>query len=307
MKHYLFIDYATQGYILAVGLLVLLFHNNRVPSWGWIVAAHGAVLVLVHLLIRLHGRRRPGGFLDFLRHFYPVLLYTGFYRETGLLNQMFMDGYLDPVFIRAEEAIFGFQPSLLFMELLPHLWVSEVFYASYFSYYVMIVGVGLALFLRDRRQFFHYVSLVSFVFYVCYFIYICLPVTGPRLFYRELGGYRLPAEVVAAAPAPAYPAVVEAGPFFQLMAWIYANFESPGAAFPSSHVAVAICTVYFSWRYLPRIRVLHAVVAGLLCLSTIYCRYHYAVDTAAGVLTAMVLMAIGQRLYARLDGPRRRP
>ena len=31
-------------------------------------------------------------------------------------------------------------------------------------------------------------------------------------------------------------------------------FEAPGAGFPSSHVAVALCTVYFSFRYLRPIR-----------------------------------------------------
>jgi hypothetical protein len=55
-------------------------------------------------------------------------------------------------------------------------------------------------------------------------------------------------------------------------------FESPGAALPSSHVAVAVCTVYFSFRYLPRIRYLHLIMAILLCGSTVYCRYHYVVD-----------------------------
>ena len=90
--------------------------------------------------------------------------------------------------MRLEAGIFGLQPSLAFMERLPYLPVSELFYASYFSYYVMIAGVGLALFCRNREQFFHYVSVVSFVFYVCYLIYIFTPVMGPRIFFREIVG-----------------------------------------------------------------------------------------------------------------------
>ena len=208
IKHYLFIDYVTQGYILLVGLLVLLFHNQTVPGWGWLVGAHVVLLVLVHLLVRANGRGRGGGVLDFLRHFYPVLLYAVFYRESGMLSQMFVTGHLDPVVIRWEQALFGFQPSMQFMASLPWLPVSEVFYASYFSYYVMIAGVGLALFLRRREAFFHYVSVLSFVFYVCYLIYIFLPVIGPRVFSRSLGGYTLPPDVQALAPAelPRFPA-----------------------------------------------------------------------------------------------------
>ena len=92
IKHYLFIDYATQGYILVVGLLVLLFHNQTVPIWGWLVLAHAALLILVHLMVRTNGRGRGGGVVDFLRHFYPVLLYAVFYRESGMLSHMFVSG-----------------------------------------------------------------------------------------------------------------------------------------------------------------------------------------------------------------------
>ena len=302
MKLYSFIDYATQGYMVLVGLLVLVFHGDQVPAWPLLVAAHGIGIALVHLLIRRHARGKTGRFLDFLRHFYPVLLYTGFYRETGELNQMFVSGYLDPFFIRLEATLFGLQPSLAAMTWLPHWWVSEVLYAAYFSYYVMIVGVGLALFLRNRGQFFHYVSVVSFVFYACYLVYIFTPVMGPRIFIREITDYRLPDDVQP-AEVPPYPAAVTSGPFFQIMAWIYRIFEAPGAAFPSSHVAVAVCTVCFSFYYLRRVRHVHLIVAVLLCLATVYCRYHYVVDVVAGLLTAAGLVPLGNWLYFRSRPP----
>src|SRR5512137_2620822 len=56
MKHYTFVDYATQAYAALVGLLVLLFHNHTVPGWQWLLAAHLLCLCLVHLLIRWHAR-----------------------------------------------------------------------------------------------------------------------------------------------------------------------------------------------------------------------------------------------------------
>ena len=149
MKNYRFVDYATQGYNAVVALLILFFHNDTIPAWRWLLAAHGLGLVSIHLLIQWHARVRPGKVLDFFRHFYPVMLYTAFFRETGAVNRIFFTDYLDPMVIRWEQALFGCQPSVLFMEKLPHLLVSEVFYAAYFSYYVMIAGVGLALFLRS--------------------------------------------------------------------------------------------------------------------------------------------------------------
>lgn len=298
MKHYGFIDYATQGYLALVGLIILVLHGNAVPAWGWLAGAHGVCLALVHWLIVAHAARPQHRLLDFLRHFYPVLLYTGFYRETGELNQMLHHGYLDAVFVRLDEQIFGFQPSIKLMEWLPFPLVSELFYVSYFSYYVMIAGVGLALYLRDRRHFFHYVSVVSFVFYICYLVYIFTPVIGPRMFYRDFMGHVLPAELIPPGLTEP-PESVQNGPFFQIMKWIYYYFEAYGSAFPSSHVAIALTTVYFTFQYLRPIRWVHLVVAMLLCISTVYCRYHYAVDVFGGALTAVVLVPLANHLYRR--------
>jgi membrane-associated phospholipid phosphatase len=301
VKNYTFVDYATQAYLALVGLLILFFHNDTVPGWPRLLGAHAVGLVLVHGLIQAHARSKTTWLLDFVRHFYPVLLYTALFCETGLLNRMFCKDYLDPIVARWEQALFGCQPSVLFMQKLPWLAVSELFYASYFSYYIMIAGVGIALFLRSRQQFFHYVSVVSFLFYVCYLIYIFLPVIGSRAFFHQVEGYALPAETQQLAVTDAYPEAVQAGVFFRIMRWVYRVFEAPGAALPSSHVAVALCTVFFSFRYLRRIRYLHLAVALLLCLSTVYCRYHYVVDALAGLAAAALLIPTGNWLYLKFS------
>ena len=297
LRPYTFIDYATQTYIAAVGLLILFFHGGKVPYWPALVVVHALCAGLVHRLIQTAAIGKPGPWLEFIRSFYPVILYTGFYRETGDLNRMFIPDYIDPAFIRMEAFVFGFQPSLEFMQRLPYVGLSEVFYAAYFCYYIMIAGVGIALFLRNREQFFHYISIISFVFYCCYSIYLFLPVIGPRTFFREIADYRLPDAVQQLGVGFNYPDNIQAGPFYQIMKVIYLYFEAPGAAFPSSHVAIAICTLYFSWRYLPRIRVPHGIVVVLLCLSTVYCRYHYAIDVLAGALTAITLIPVSNWLY----------
>lgn len=299
MRQYAFIDYVTQAYLLVVAGLILIGHNHTVAHWQALVAAHLVGVVLIHALLLGHASHPGSRALDFLRHFYPIILYTGFYRETGMLNRMFVADYLDAHFIQLDQRLFGFQPCLSFMDRLPYLWISEIFYGAYFSYYLMIFGVGLALYLRDRRQFFHYVSVASFVFYVCYLTYICLPVMGPRAFFREIDGFRLPDEVQAYAATPTYPDSVKAGACYQLMAWVYRHFEGPGAAFPSSHVAIATVTLWFSFLYLRRIRFYHLAVVTLLCLSTVYGRYHYVIDVLAGILTTLTLVPLGNYLYAR--------
>lgn len=298
-RHYMFIDYITQGYIVLVGLIILFLHNATVPYWELLVFAHCLCAGLVHWLICAQAARPNQKLLNFFRHFYPILLYTGFYRETGALNQIVYTGYLDPFFIRLEEQLFGLQPSIAFMQWLPYRWAGELFYAAYFSYYVMITGIGIALYVKNRGQFFHYVSIVSFVFYVCYLTYIFTPVIGPRLFYRPIAGYQLPPEVTP-NPIPPIPQAVQSAVFYKIMAVIYDIFESPGAAFPSSHIAIALVTLYFSLKYLRPIRHAHLATVVLLSLSTVYGHYHYVVDVIGGAATALVLVPVGNALYARL-------
>jgi len=62
---------------------------------------------------------------------------------------------------------------------------------------------------------------------------------------------------------------------------------------------VALTTVYFSFRYLRSIRYIHLLLALLLCLSTVYGRYHYVVDVVAGAVTALILVPVGNWLYLR--------
>ena len=136
------------------------------------------------------------------------------------------------------------------------------------------------------------------MFYICYVTYIFVPVVGPRIVYRGLVEQPLPQEVLPVSDFDP-PASVQSALFFRIMGWIYSHFEAAGAAFPSSHVAVALCTLYFSFRYIRPIRHVHAVLVILLCLSTVYCRYHYAVDVVAGVLAVVVLLPLGNWLWRR--------
>jgi len=225
------------------------------------------------------------------------MLYAFLYRESEQLNLMFVDKYLDPAFIALEELIFGFQPAIVFMNVFPHPLVSEFFYMSYFSYYVMIAGVGLALYFRRREEFWHYLAVLSFVFYGCFLAFIFLPVAGPPAFFMEIPKY-LNQQQLPYYPLE-FPASVASGPFFKLMGILYSAFETGGGAFPSSHVAAALCVLFFSWRYLPRGRYLILAATLALSFATVYCRYHYAVDVFAGAATAGVLVPLGEWLYRR--------
>jgi len=295
MREYRLVDYLTQGYIGVVALLILLFHNGDLPLWPAYVAAHIAGMVAVHFVVRL-GSRRERGPLHLLRCFYPIILYSLFYTETHDLDSLICPTYLDPFFIGLEQSLLGCQPSRLLMQRLPYLAISEPLHMAYFSYYTMVLGVGLWLYVKRRARLFHYLTVVSFVFYVCYLIYICLPVMGPHGNWVETA----PEVVRQLIGSRRVPDSIRSGPFFLIMQQVYRLVEPRGgAAFPSSHVAVAITTNYFTFLYWRKVRWVHLVAVILLCVSTVYCGYHYVVDVIAGVLTAALLVLLGNWLYGQ--------
>jgi len=296
-RSYRFVDYSTQAYLLLVGILILFFHSGRVPHFYFYLMAHGTAILLIHVVVVGKAHRPENRVFSFSRHFYPLILYAFLYRESEHLNLMFVDRYLDPAFIALEERIFGFQPAVVFMSAFPHALTSEFFYMSYFSYYLMMAGVGLALYFGRREEFWHYLAVLSFLFYVCFLAFIFLPVAGPPAFYMEIPKY-LDQQQLPYYPLE-FPPSVTSGPFFYLMGILYSAFETGGGAFPSSHVAAALCVLFFSWRYLRRVRYLILAATLALSFATVYCRYHYAVDVFAGAAAAAVLVPLGEWLYRR--------
>ena len=247
----------------------MITHGPEVPAWPWLLAAHLVTAVLVHLCIVKGSSAEAPAPLHFLRGFYPIPLYLGFYRETELVNALVGTPRLDPALIRADHALFGSQPSVELMVAAPTPLVSELLYAAYFSYYFMIAGIGAWLLIRQPEDIRHFVAVMSFSFYVCFAIYLFVPVVGPRLFFLETPERDLFLQLYGINP-PAVPEGIAGWPFHAIMAFIYHTFEAHSAAFPSSHTTIALVTTWFSWRYLPRLRWSHAVVTTLLIISTVY-------------------------------------
>jgi membrane-associated phospholipid phosphatase len=294
-RGYRFMDYSTQSYLGVVALIVLFFHNERLPHWPLLVAAHAAAILAIHALVLAHAKWPKSLLLTFVRITYPIIMIGTLYQETGWVNLLITGNYHDHAIIALEQMIFGYQPIVRFMEAFPYRPVAEVLYFAYFSYYSLVPGVMFALYFTDRRRCFRYVSVISFVFFVCYLAFMVAPVLGPKAIliprYAEMVGINY--------VVPAVPPGVDAAFFYKIMSVIHGKWQVIGAAFPSSHVAVALGVLYFAWTSLRRAR--YAILIGviLLAISTVYCRYHYAVDVFGGIIFAAVFIPLGEWLYKR--------
>lgn len=228
------------------------------------------------------------------RHFVPRLLgeiylpliFPMFYAEMEYLGLIFFpfEGSLDPALIKLEEWIFGGQPSLEWSRVWPWPWFHELMEFAYFTYYFLSASLLVLVFtsrrLADQAQWDlvrSFVRDLSLTMLICYTLYTLLPAWGPKYFragYVEVDGWI----------------------FTAIMRHIHENGALLGAAFPSSHVAASMIPWWYTWVNFPRHRWWMTSIFVLLCMSTVYCRYHYVVDVIAGLILGALVLHFGQRL-----------
>lgn len=264
----------------SIVVLVLLIFSARVPGWPWLILINlGIIASILFFFSRITPQSHRA--LRFIRCFYPWILLSAVYMQTERMNRIFFKDFLDPYFQRFEYSLFGMKPAIAFAERFPQWWVSEYMHMTYFSYYLLFPILGLILyFRRDHQACDEFVFALSSTFYVFYLIFISLPVLG--------------AETLGLSPTPLD------GPFTRIMKVIFDNFEKGGAAFPSSHVGLAVLVAFYAFRHLSRkAALIYAIFCVSLSVATVYCRYHYVIDAVAGLITGTFLTLLFSRIAAR--------
>ena len=288
MKRKLFpTDLLILLYLAFTAFLVLFFHTPSHP-WGLRFTTHLFMISLLLFLVYTFPSRSPGGqtllsVFFLFRHWYPVLGYGLIYGELEIINHYFSQGSYDEVILALEKAIFGGQPSLWFAENFQNIFLSEYFHLSYFSYYFLIPSLGATLYFKKRwKEFRLFIFSVTSGFFFCYLIFIFYPVNGPYYQFEKIG-----------FPQAGYP-------FYTLTHFIIDRWDSSGTAFPSSHVAVALLVLLWSYRFERRLFVILAPFVIGLIVGTVYGRFHYAVDALAGILVGIVFYLITPFFYSLL-------
>jgi len=160
-----------------------------------------------------------------------------------------------------------------------------VLHGAYLSYYVVIFLPPLILFVRrDRaREFAATILALTMAFAACFVVFAYWPVEGPRY----------------AWPAP--PGMPHAA-IRDLALRLLKAGSSRGAAFPSSHVAVATTQAVVALAYQRKTGIVTAVVAALLAVGAVYGGFHYGVDVLVGA-TLGLLLSKAVLMYSRGSRP----
>lgn len=227
------------------------------------------------------------------------------YPDTYELNRLLPN--LDHVFAQWEQSLFGCQPSWLFSQVVPYGWFSELMCVGYVSYFPLIVAVTLYYFFMRYHEFQQATFVILTSFFVYYFVFILLPVTGPQFYYLAVGTEKIAAGVfpnvgdwfLTHSERMAAPGWSD-GFWYHMLDVTHDAGERPTAAFPSSHVGITTVLMLLALRTRSRWLLFSMLpFYVLMCFSTVYIYAHYAIDALAGLVSGVLLYFLLTYFYKR--------
>ena len=269
----------TVAYLAATAALTVLW-GRAVPWWPAIVTTHVALCVV---LLSLRRRTPLAGPLSVALDWHPLALFPILYKEVQVLAAAVGDWRLTAVVSAAEERLFWGQPSIYMSKQLSVVALSEYLHFCYVAYIVIVPGVAAYWYLTKQRAAFHELMLLlAIVMFGSYLVFILWPVDSPFYRFDRLG--------------PPLAGHV----FFDLVHFVSSRGGARGGAFPSAHASGAAVLWLVAFRYQRRLAILLTPVITGLLVATVYGRFHYVLDTIAGVGLAFVV-AGGYRAAARSE------
>jgi len=252
----------------------------RAPATGprIVLGAHLIGLVLLIVLLRGSAGQRSAA-RSWLLGLLPLAAIPFLYAELPTLMGGVRDGYYDAVVQPWEYALFGGDTPA--RTLAPGLHeslgtpaatlVSELLFASYLSYYLIIYFPLVLLLVRRRFDIYgQTLTGVMATFLLCYLVFVAFPVEGPR--------YLWPA-----------PDAAMHGPIRAFTLTLVEVGSSRGAEFPSSHVAVSVAQSIMALRWQRRLGIVTSVATALLSVAVVFAGFHYAIDVIAGIAVGGII------------------
>lgn len=280
------VDILTFGF-LAFLFAVTAFFMKQIPNAVFILVMYAVLSAVLLLLIYLRAKNNNRIIRLAYDIVFPVITVFLIFDSLGGLIRYINPRTYDPLLIRLDYLLFGRYPTVA-LESLTHPVITEFLQLAYLSYYFLPVILGAALKLKGKDDAFNKsLFLIVLCFYLSYIGYILFPAIGPRYTINHLQNIELH------------------GIFLRdiIDNTLNALEGTKRDAFPSGHTAVTLVVLYLAYRFQkPLYNIFLPVVLALL-VSTVYLRYHYAVDVIGGVLLAVFTVYAGERCYDCLSFP----
>jgi membrane-associated phospholipid phosphatase len=262
-----------------------------------IILAYGIVILVSSyqrkLIEQNIDEKNYSSLLKIIRYWYGIAVILVSFKEIyHIIHSLKLHDW-DMVFIKLDYSIFGIDPTKWAYQFAnPAL--TEFLQIVYIYYYLMIVVYGLEIYLWKRFDDFKYVLLVLFTgFFTSYLLYMVFPAVGPRFYLHNF--YSISKELPGLLLTEPIRSFINFGESIPLGVSNPIEFVQRDAM-PSVHTTIALLITYLSRKIKSKSFYFYLPYSILLVISTIYLRYHYAVDIIAGAIIALAAIFISNQL-----------
>jgi membrane-associated phospholipid phosphatase len=284
-------EWVALGYLALSSFLIALFaahlqHPLRLLATQAFVAL--VVLALCRVAARaaaratLHGMTFSSRWWRFWRHWYPHLFFLFCFEELAHLMTLVTQHWQDAKLLAFDRWLTGAQPTIWLEQFATHgrNEFMQLAYLTYFTY-LLILG-GILYFQKDWQAYWSVMTYSMVAYSIGYLIAMFFPVESP--WFSLAGSWRAP---------------LEGGPITAIINFIEHYGRVRGAAFPSEHVAGSIAVLWGAWKFRRWFFWIMVPAIFLMCVSTIWGRYHYIADIFAGIITGTLGYFIGNGLMRK--------
>jgi len=162
--------------------------------------------------------------------------------------------------------------------------LGEYLHLCYFAFYIVLFGTWLFIWMFCSRNAFDIAATAeTSVYLFCLACYLITPAAGPYWTYN-------------------HPDPQDAGYLFsRITQMLVDSGSSTGTAFPSSHCAITMVAWMSAIRFLPQLGFLYVFICPGIIFATIWCGFHYAVDSISGVIVGYVVGRLAMRFAERAE------
>jgi membrane-associated phospholipid phosphatase len=290
------VDVMLLGYIAITCTLIAIFHA-RSEYWLALLGMHLLIAAIILLIAQWHRATSGSTGLSaraalFAHGWYPVLLIFALYGQLRAVVPLVHPHLLDVTLANIDYSVLGVYPTV-WLERWARPLITELLQLTYATYYFLPLILGIVLWRRSREHFQLVYFALALGFALSYFGYMLVPAIGPRFTPAVLAMQTQPLRGVWLFP--------------YLRDWLDVGEGVTPDCFPSGHTEVTLLVLIFAFRYARDVFWWLLPIGSALIFSTVYLRYHYAVDVVAGAALAVIVATAAQPLYlltkARLATP----
>ncbi len=253
-------------------LIIALLFSSKVNNWEIVGRNIFFIGVAYFLISNAIGKINSNFWQIFVRGSLVAAVNGLLFSEIQHLQHIFVNRWLDQQLIDLDKWIFGIELTIALDKIIVP-WLTEGMMFAYTAYVPLIVLVAVFCYMKSGKlageDYLFNLTLVYFLSYLGFLIY---PIAGPLFFQPEV-----------------YSTPLEGGLFTYFGEWIRTNAHYPGGNLPSPHCAAGTVMLLMLYRYNRNLYFVLLPIILLLYISTVYGRYHYAMDGVLGILLAFIV------------------